>query len=235
MTNPRAGIKTSVTDLTLLSALLIGLAGSVHCVAMCGGIVGALSFSIPKDRSPLPFELAYHSGRLASYSLAGAITGGLGQLFSHQIAGGMAILNLLSGLFLLALALYIGNWWRGLSWLEKQGAKLWRPVAPLSKRFIPFKSPAWALPYGLIWGWLPCGLVYSSLTWSLAAGSVHQGALLMLMFGLGTLPALLTLGRFSQQLRPLLAHPRSKQIIAVLLAISALWLLLSPYMMAVEA
>lgn len=219
-----------MTELSLFSALLLGLAGSVHCVAMCGGIVSALSFSTPSHKPALPYELSYHLGRLFSYALAGAITGGLGTLFSHQVSGGIAILTTLSALFLLAMALYIGNWWRGLSWLEKQGARLWKPLAPLSKRFIPFRHPLAAVPYGMIWGWLPCGLVYSTLTWSLASGSWLNGAVTMLMFGLGTLPALLTLGRFSQHLRPLLNHPRSRQVIAVLLATFALWLLISPYL-----
>ncbi|MBT1063696.1 sulfite exporter TauE/SafE family protein [Bowmanella sp. Y26] len=217
-----------MTELNLLSALLLGLAGSVHCVAMCGGIVGALSFSIPPKKRPLPYELGYHFGRLFSYTCAGAITGGLGMLFSHQVAGGIHLLTTLSALFLLAMALYIGNWWRGLSWLEKQGARLWKPLAPLSKRFIPFKHPVAAIPYGMIWGWLPCGLVYSTLTWSMASGSSLTGALTMFTFGLGTLPALLTLGRFSQHIRPLLNHPRSRLVISIVLAAFAAWLLLSP-------
>lgn len=218
-----------MTELNLLSALLLGLAGSVHCVAMCGGIAGALSFSIPPQKRPFPYELGYHFGRLFSYTCAGAITGGLGRLFSHQVVGGIHWLTTLSAIFLLAMALYIGNWWRGLSWLEKQGSRLWKPLAPLSKRFIPFKHPVAAIPYGMIWGWLPCGLVYSTLTWSMASGSWSNGAVTMLMFGLGTLPGLLALGRFSQHIKPLLNHPRSRQVIAILLLACATWLLVSPY------
>ncbi|GAB3018099.1 sulfite exporter TauE/SafE family protein [Bowmanella dokdonensis] len=213
------------SSLSLGAAFLIGLAGSVHCVAMCGGIVGALSFSIPRQRAALPYMVSYHAGRLLSYSLAGALTGGLGAMFSHRVEQGIVWLNLLSGLFLLLLALYIGNWWRGLAWLEKLGAIVWKPLVPVSKHLLPFRHPLAALPYGIIWGWLPCGLVYSTLSWSLAAGSWHQGAGIMLLFGLGTLPALLSLGSFSHQLQSLLRHPATKRWIALLLAITGLVIL----------
>ncbi|WP_088328568.1 sulfite exporter TauE/SafE family protein [Lacimicrobium sp. SS2-24] len=207
------------TEPLWLGALLIGLAGSVHCVAMCGGIVGALTFSIPQHKDALPFILSYHFGRILSYTAAGALTGSLGALFSHQVTHGVMILNLLSGVFLIALGLYIANWWRGLAALEALGARLWKPLVPFSKRFIPFKHPISALPYGMIWGWLPCGLVYSTLSWSLASGGAKQGAIVMLMFGLGTLPALVTLGVFSQQLKGVLRQPITKNIIALCLLV----------------
>ncbi|MDF2180160.1 sulfite exporter TauE/SafE family protein [Aliiglaciecola sp. CAU 1673] len=213
-------------ELTWLSALLLGLAGSVHCVAMCGGIVGALTFAIPAGKSPTPYMLAYHGGRIASYATAGAITGGLGQMVSHRVADGLLWLNLLSGVFLILLGLYVGNWWRLLSSLEKAGSYLWKPISPLSKRFIPFRHPVYALPYGVIWGWLPCGLVYSTLTWSLASGSASQGALVMALFGLGTLPSLIIVGSFGQQLKSWLNHPRTRQVIAVLLCLSGLGVLI---------
>lgn len=200
-----------------LAALLIGLAGSVHCVAMCGGIVGALTFSIPEGKAASPYMASYHAGRILSYSVAGALTGALGAIFSSQISHGMMFLNLFSGLFLMALGLYIGDWWRGLAVLEQLGGKIWKPFVPLSKRFLPFKHPLAALPYGIIWGWLPCGLVYSTLSWSLASGSAVKGALVMAMFGLGTLPALLSLGAFSHKLKAILRHPLSKKLIAICL------------------
>lgn len=215
------------SDPLWLAALLIGLAGSVHCVAMCGGIVGALTFSIPKGTSAFPYMASYHAGRILSYSLAGALTGSLGAIFSHQVNHGLMLLNLFSGVFLIALGLYIGDWWRGLAVLERIGGRIWKPLVPLSKTFLPFKHPLFAVPYGIIWGWLPCGLVYSTLSWSLASGSALKGALVMAMFGLGTLPALLSLGTFSHKLRPILTHRSSKKVIALCLLGFGLYVLFS--------
>ncbi|WP_416308507.1 sulfite exporter TauE/SafE family protein [Neptunicella sp. SCSIO 80796] len=216
-----------MNDISLLSALLVGIAGSVHCVGMCGGIVGALTFAIPARANPVPYMLAYNLGRISSYTLAGALTGYLGKLFSHQVHQGLVWLQLLSGAFLLLLACYIGGWWKVLSQLEKLGGYFWRRISPLSKRFIPFSSPAAALPYGLIWGWLPCGLVYSTLVWSLASGSAVDGALTMLFFGLGTLPALLILGALGTQLKQYLSLAVTRQIMAVMLLGFSFYILLT--------
>ncbi|AZU48066.1 cytochrome biogenesis protein [Aeromonas hydrophila] len=95
---------------------------------------------------------------------------------------------------MIALGLYLAGWWQGVLLLERIGAKLWPHLKPLAGKFIPFTSAWQALPFGMVWGWLPCGLVYSMLTWSAAAGSAGGGALVMLFFGLGTLPTLFALG-----------------------------------------
>lgn len=202
-----------------LAAFLIGIAGSVHCVAMCGGVTAGLSLATPKNASPLLYVLSYNIGRIVSYGMAGAITGYLSQILSHQLQAGMAWLNLISGVFLLLLAAYIGNWWNGLGTLERKGQKLWRYLSPLSKRFIPFRSPIAAIPYGMIWGWLPCGLVYSSLTWSLASESATQGALIMIFFGLGTLPSMVLSALSAQSLIVMLRKPQTKQIMAIFLCL----------------
>ena len=95
---------------------------------------------------------------------------------------------------MVALGLYLANWWRGLVWLEKLGARLWRHIQPLGQKLFPIKNPMEAYLLGLLWGWLPCGLVYTVVAWSLTAGSALDGAKLMLGFGIGTLPALLIAG-----------------------------------------
>ncbi|WP_438865429.1 sulfite exporter TauE/SafE family protein [Neptunicella sp.] len=217
-----------MTELNLLSALLVGIAGSVHCVGMCGGIVGAFTFAIPSKTNPLPYILAYNVGRITSYSIAGGVTGYLGEIFSHQVHQGLVWLQLLSGIFLLLLACYIGGWWKVLTHLEKLGGVFWRQISPLSKRFIPFSTPLAVIPYGLIWGWLPCGLVYSTLVWSMASGSAVNGALTMLFFGLGTLPALLILGTLGNTLKQYLALPITRQIMAVLMLGFSILILLKP-------
>lgn len=188
-------------EFSYLAALFVGLFGGVHCVGMCGGIVGALSFGLPeevrgKTSRFLPYLLGYNSGRLISYTVAGALMGGLGMVAAnmgtlHEIRTGMLAL---AGLFLVAMGLYLGGWWFGLVRVERLGQGLWRLLEPIGRRFIPVRSPLNALALGLVWGWLPCGLVYSTLIWSISSGSPVQGALLMLAFGIGTLPNLLAMG-----------------------------------------
>lgn len=214
-----------MTELSLFSAVLIGLAGSVHCVGMCGGIVSAFSFVIPKGAAQWPYILAYNVGRIGSYTILGGLTGYMGSLVTANLSGGLMALQLISAGFLVLMACYIGNWWRGLSHLERFGSVLWRKIRPWSKTLLPFKHPLYAVPYGVIWGWLPCGLVYSTLTWSLASGNGYQGAAIMLCFGLGTLPALIAMAASIESIKLLLTHPLTRQIVAVCLVVFALSML----------
>ncbi len=198
----------------LLSAFLVGLLGGVHCVGMCGGIVGALTFGLPEPvrRSPIkvaPFQFAYNLGRIVSYVLAGAIMGGLGMMLAGLMPVYYAQRGLLAmaGLFMVFLGLYLGGWWFGLTRLEKMGAGLWRWLEPLARRLLPVRSLGQAMILGSLWGWIPCGLVYSMLIWSVAAGSAVDGALLMLAFALGTVPNLLAMGFMAGGLASLLRKP----------------------------
>lgn len=208
-----------LTDVGLLSALLVGLFGGVHCVGMCGGIVGALTLGVAGATqrgtvAMLPYHLAYNLGRLASYTLAGALAGGLGgALFSlvsvHQA---QSMLQLFAGLFMFALGLYLAGWWGGLARIERVGGMLWRRLEPVGRRFLPVTSPAQAFGVGLVWGWLPCGLVYSVLVWALASGSALDGALLLLSFGVGTLPTLLLMGVAAARLGRFVQRPWPRRI-----------------------
>jgi sulfite exporter TauE/SafE len=214
--------KKAMSDLSFFSAFLIGLAGGVHCVGMCGGIVGAFAYAVPKNAVMLPYTLAYNFGRIASYIIAGAITGWAGYLFAQQINQGIVILQFVSGVFLVSLGLYVAGWWQGLTKIEKFGSQFWQMIRPWSKKLLPFKSPLHALPYGMIWGWLPCGLVYSVLTWSLASGSALQGAIIMTGFGLGTLPIMLLMATGFDRIQQLIQNPRAKILMGLLLIIFAL-------------
>lgn len=189
------------TDITLISAFLIGLLGSTHCLGMCGGIMGALTLGLDErirntPRRLLPYLAAYNLGRIASYALAGALLGLISAQFMRAAPPEQARLvsKLISGGFMIALGLYLTGWWPGLRALERLGGKLWTRLEPYGRRFLPVNRPLKALGLGLVWGWLPCGLVYSALAWSLAAGDALQGAALMIAFGLGTLPMLLAMG-----------------------------------------
>jgi sulfite exporter TauE/SafE len=191
-----------MTEFSLLGAFTVGVLGGVHCVGMCGGIVGALSLGLPESRSRWPIMFAYNLGRITSYALAGGLMGALGFYFSGllPVQTGQRLLLAVAGLFLILMGLYLAGWWNALTHIERAGGLLWRRIEPLGRRFLPVGSVRQALLLGLVWGWLPCGLVYSVLLWTVSAGGAAQGALLMLVFGLGTLPNLLLMGAAAAQL-----------------------------------
>jgi sulfite exporter TauE/SafE len=199
-----------ITLATLSAAFLVGLFGTVHCIAMCGGIAGALSAGLaPEVRqrsgAVLACQLGYNVGRIASYALAGALVGLLGRLFATAagLEGARLLLQGLAGVFMLLLGFYLTGWWPLLARLERLGGHLWRHVEPLGRRLLPIRSPITALPLGVVWGWLPCGLVYSALALAMASGGALQGALVMLLFGLGTLPSMLAAGLLTTRVRSL--------------------------------
>lgn len=181
-------------NLDLLGAWVIGLLGAGHCLGMCGGISALLTLNQPRPSAMI--LLWYNFGRLLSYALFGGLIGGTVATFSSLInlQTSLIWLRIIAAILMITLGLYVGRWWFGLLWLEKLGQKLWPWIAPYAKVLLPLKQPWHALPFGFMWGWLPCGLVYSMLTWSAVAGSFSQGALIMLAFGFGTLPAMLASG-----------------------------------------
>lgn len=201
----------------LLSAFMVGLLGGVHCAGMCGGIVGALSFGLPAGRN-LPILLAYNAGRISSYTAAGALMGALGFYFSGllPVQTAQRVLLTLAGLFLVLMGLYLAGWWNALARIERAGGVLWRRIEPLGRGLLPVRSVRHGFVLGLLWGWLPCGLVYSALVWTVASGGPVQGALLMLAFGLGTLPNLLLMGVAAAQLNRWIRRPAVRAAAGVL-------------------
>jgi hypothetical protein len=193
-------------DSAFIALFLVGLLGGTHCVGMCGGIVGALSLGAPARWS---MHLAYNAGRIFSYAMAGAVAGALGAA-SMGLEGQVPVrllLYFLANLMLVALGLYLTGVTRALAFTERLGQHLWRLLQPLTRRFLPARSVSQAFPLGLLWGWLPCGLVYSALVSALGAGSPGRGALLMLAFGLGTLPNLLLAGIVLARLNEFVRRP----------------------------
>jgi sulfite exporter TauE/SafE len=216
-------------EVSLISAFLVGLLGGVHCVGMCGGIVGVLSLGLPDRQKKGParwlYLLAYNAARVGSYALAGALLGGIGWLAAnwsglHQLQLG---LQLLAALFLVALGLYLGGWWLGLAQVERAGGLLWNRLEPLGRRFLPVKTLTQAFLLGFIWGWLPCGLVYSVLVWSISTGDPLYGAALLFSFGLGTLPNLLLMGAAAAGLSARVRDPRTRRIAGSLVILFGLY------------
>lgn len=218
---------------TFLGALLVGLLGSSHCVGMCGGIVGVLAMNpVPGGRVSwwrTGATLAgYNLGRIVSYTLAGATAGMLGAGFAGTLPGGAVryVTAVVSGLFFIALGLYVTGWWTALTVLEKQGARLWRRIEPLGRRLLPPRNWPQAVALGLLWGWLPCGLVYSALVWSFASAEPLRGAALMLGFGLGTLPTLLATGAAARALNDRVRQPwirTSAGLLLIAIGLTMLW------------
>lgn len=183
-------------DAGLVAVFLVGLLGGVHCAGMCGGIVSALTVQLSQHRTPWSIHLAYNLGRISSYMVAGAIIGAMGSLgllLEHWLPAQM-VLYVGANLMLIGLGLYLTGLTRTLAFVERAGHWLWRRVQPWTRRFLPVKGVRQALPLGMLWGWLPCGLVYSVLAIALLSGSPLRGALIMLAFGLGTLPNLMLAG-----------------------------------------
>lgn len=204
-------------EIDLIGAFIVGLLGGVHCVGMCGGIVGALSFGLPAERQ-MPLLVSYNVGRIASYTVAGALMGALGFYFSGllPVQHAQRVLQGIAGLFMVLLGLYLGGWWGVLSRLEKAGGLLWRRIEPLGRGLLPVRSSRHALLLGLLWGWLPCGLVYSALVWTVSAGGALEGGLLMLAFGLGTLPNLLLMGVAAARVQGWVRKPSTRAVAGAL-------------------
>jgi len=209
---------------TLGAALAVGVLGGVHCLGMCGGIVGAISLGhTGAPGSAWPRLLAYNLGRMGSYVVAGALAGLLGMALLGALPQGQRLLELLAAVFLVLLGLYLGGWWPVLAQLERMGGWFWKRIEPLGRHFIPVRHSGQALVVGAVWGWLPCGLVYSVLVWAMSAGGPAEGALLMAAFALGTLPNLLLMGLFATRLARFVRDPRVRQGAGALLIAYGIW------------
>jgi hypothetical protein len=213
----------------LLSALILGLLGGGHCLGMCGGLMGALTLAIPPEQRArrLRLLLAYNLGRILSYATAGLLIGLAGWAVASSPAA-MA-LRVLAGLLLIAMGLYLAGWWSGLTRIEALGRHLWRHLQPVASRLMPVSSLPRALLLGAVWGWLPCGLVYSTLLWASSQGSPGESALLMLAFGLGTWPVLLATGMAAERLTALLRQRGVRVAGGLLVILFGIWTLPGPH------
>ncbi|MBK4991482.1 sulfite exporter TauE/SafE family protein [Pseudomonas sp. S36] len=211
------------------SALVLGLLGGGHCLGMCGGLMGALTLAIPPEQRSrrLRLLLAYNLGRVCSYACAGLLLG----LAGWAVASGPAavVLRTAAALLLIAMGLYLAGWWSGLTRVEALGRGLWRHIQPLATRLLPVSSVPRAMLLGALWGWLPCGLVYSTLLWAASQGNAGYSAALMLAFGLGTWPVLLATGLAAERVNALLRRRSVRMAGGVLVMLFGIWTLPGPH------
>jgi sulfite exporter TauE/SafE len=220
---------------SLASAFILGLFSTVHCVGMCGGIIGALSLSLPDNirQQRLPHVLfisLYNLGRILSYSFAGLVVGYIGAEAAAytDMSGGPSMLRYTGVVLMIAIGLYLAGWLPQLSKVERIGTPVWKLLEPIGRRLVPVTTMPKALLYGLVWGWLPCGMVYFVLVWALTSGSATQGALTMAAFGLGTLPSLIAAGLAMSSLKRFTQTKMVRQVVGVLVIAMAIGTLLMP-------
>jgi sulfite exporter TauE/SafE len=220
---------------SLAAAFILGLFSTVHCIGMCGGIIGALSLSLPdtirQRRLPhLLFISLYNIGRILSYSFAGLVVGYIGAEAAAytDMSGGPSILRYTGVVLMIAIGLYLAGWFPQLSKVERIGMPVWKLLEPIGRKMVPVNTMPKALMYGLVWGWLPCGMVYFVLVWALTSGSAAQGAMTMAAFGLGTLPSLLGAGLAFSSLKRFTQSRLNRQIVGLVVIAMAIGTLLMP-------
>jgi Uncharacterized conserved protein len=218
--------------LTLGAAALLGLAASGHCLVMCGGISAALGMAAAKNsagRTRPPLLLGYQLGRISAYSLAGLLLAGtFGGLISLlDIESVRRTLRALSALALLLAALVAFGRLRDPG--AGIGRKLWQRLAPLGRRLLPVNTLPRAFTFGMIWGWMPCGFVYSVLLVATLQLDAVRGAMTMAAFGLGTAPTLLITAFGAQRFKGFAALPAARHVAGFVLLLSAVVTFAGPW------
>ncbi len=212
----------------ITTAFVLGLLGGTHCIGMCGGISAALAFALGPGTSTARRYLllgGYNAGRIFGYALLGAVFAGV----AGGIAGsdGMRVLRTVAGVLLILMGCSLGGWFNALALLERAGYGAWARVQRFAARLLPVDRLYKALLAGLFWGWLPCGLVYSTLAWASASGSAARGGALMLAFGAGTLPAVLASGVFGDTLRRMLQQRGLRRLAGVTVIAFGAWTIIA--------
>ncbi|MGE5522567.1 MAG: sulfite exporter TauE/SafE family protein [Rhodospirillaceae bacterium] len=206
------------------AAFLAGLAGGVHCAAMCGPIAAACATQSGSAGLRWRRALAYNAGRIASYTFAGLAVGAVGQeaLALRPGAAAQQIALVAAGASMLLVALYFSGVTVVARGMESAGALVWKHVQPWSRRFLPADTAGKAFGLGTLWGWLPCGMVYGMLLTAAATGDAAEGGLVMLSFGLGTLPNMLAVGMLANGVRTYTRRPAVRLVIAGVIGVAGI-------------
>lgn len=214
--------------ISLSAALVAGAAGSVHCVAMCGGLGSALSLRAGSSgwRQAIGSSCLHQTGRLFGYATAGALVGSLGLALPSMLNLPLLVvaIRVAAALLLVLLAARILIGWNTLAAIERLGGRFWQLIQPLMRSAVGTRGAGGNLLVGFLWGWLPCGLVYSMLLFAALSGSSLRGAAIMLAFGIGTLPALLTTSVLASRTAQLTKWRGSRMMIGSLLLVFGVWL-----------
>lgn len=212
-----------------LVAFVMGVFSSLHCIGMCGSIIGTLTLSLKPEirkhkKTLLTYVFNYNAGRIVSYTLAGLIVGFAEAILSAPfgLQHGHRLLQLFSALIMIGAGLYIAGWFPRFAYIEKGGVFIWKKLEPFGRKLIPVKSRIHAFLFGMIWGWLPCGLVYAALALAASTGDAQRSAFTMLAFGLGTLPSIVGLGIMTDILTELSRNERFKQLVGLMLVLLAI-------------
>ncbi|WP_191603258.1 sulfite exporter TauE/SafE family protein [Marinomonas algicola] len=212
-------------DFSFLAAFLIGLAGAGHCFGMCGGIAGTLSMGTQSKSlfTKLNIQFLYNFGRIISYAFFAFVLTSFFSLsfelyteLSGPIRTFAGIILILTGLYLIGLNKWILK-------IEAIGKFIWKFVSPTAKSILPVNTPTKALAAGFLWGWLPCGLAYSSLLWVSSTGEPLKALWLMVGFGLGTMPAMLLTGIFALQFKSIWVKFKLDILSGIFLVIFGIW------------
>jgi len=228
-----------MTELTasLTAALLTGLLGSAHCLGMCAGISGlfAMHTSAAGLTRQLPMAITYNAGRLASYAILGFVVAALGARLVGLTPALAGPVRLAAGAIIILIGLQIAFDLRVLAWVERIGGRLWERVSPLAKGLMPVISLPRALGLGLLWGLLPCGLVYSVLLVAATSAEAVDGALVMVAFGLGTTPAMLLTGLGAARLAEIMQRKRTRLGAGLLIVLLGILTVALPVLAAISA
>lgn len=220
---------------SIIVAFWMGLLGGVHCFAMCGGLVGILSGNLSnniKENSSkiMLYHLAYNLGRIGSYVLMGLAFA----VFSSVLNGQLHIslfeqsLRIFSAVVVIFVGFFILGWRAAIAKIERLGQGFWQKLQPIGRRLLPIKNLSGAYFFGLLWGGIPCGLVYGALSLTLGASSIAEGGLIMLAFGIGTLPALLAMAGFATSLVRFFQHTLIRKMSGIIIILLGFWSLIMP-------
>ena len=214
----------------LSAALLAGLLGSAHCLGMCGGISGlfAVNAGVATLRTQVPFALTYNAGRVVSYAVLGSIVGLFGSVIVKASPSVAVGIRLASGIIIILVGLKVAFDIRWLNAIERMGASIWSRIAPAAKGLVPVTSLPRALGLGLLWGWLPCGLVYSVLMIAATSAEPVSGAAVMVAFGVGTMPAMIMTGLGAARLAELMRRRSARLGMGLVIVAMGLLTMISP-------
>ena len=212
-------------EITFLTLFLLGFFGGTHCVGMCGGLSSAFALQLPPHLNRIGLIVLLNLGRISSYVVIGLLVGLVGQIGislddTRAVQNGLYIA---ANVLLLLLGLYLAGISTAATKIAGIGKPIWKRLNPLLNKLLPIKSVSACFGVGVLWGWLPCGLVYSASLYALGSGNALHGGLYMLAFALGTLPNLLAMGIFAAQLKTFLQKRMVRLCAGLLVAGWAIW------------